>query len=251
MSKKTNGETESPLPAKFVVASFIETEKMLVEVLDVIPYCEKHLKVWSPRFATILLEACSQLDSLWKFLLDPDPASENDLTMKHYAHHFSDLLSEVWTVFFGSEEPQVLHPFSDWKEAKCTEGTDTKSLKWWNAYNKVKHDRLHERTTATLEQAVLALCGLFVAIVNSDDCRNAIEEAEWVTGRGYWDIEPYLGRDTFVKGGTCVSISSRLFSYAVGAGQDPVENLGWWNPSVADRLRWWHDDYRKAKEAAQ
>ena len=49
-----------------VIIWFESAEQMLMAILDVIPYEAVHENVWSPRLVTVLLETCSQLDSLLK-----------------------------------------------------------------------------------------------------------------------------------------------------------------------------------------
>ena len=54
-------------PGRNVIQTFLATEQMLEEVLNVVPFCQGHGAVWSHRLATVLLEAGSQIDSLWRF----------------------------------------------------------------------------------------------------------------------------------------------------------------------------------------
>ena len=65
--------TAPSFPGETVISSFTQLEGMFQEVLGHIPYVPEHEDVWSPSLVTILLEACSQLDSLWKFIASNTP----------------------------------------------------------------------------------------------------------------------------------------------------------------------------------
>jgi len=48
-------------PTLEVVKNFSECDRMLEEILRVVPYCPEHHNVWSQRLVTVLLESCTQL----------------------------------------------------------------------------------------------------------------------------------------------------------------------------------------------
>ena len=76
---------------------------MFDDVLRHIPYVPSHESVWSPSLTTILLEACSQLDSLWKYEVKNTPASilhpsGKNLDIKYYFQNFGPTLAPEWVV---------------------------------------------------------------------------------------------------------------------------------------------------------
>ena len=79
----------STFPGETVISSFSHVELMFDNVLRHIPYVSEHEDVWSPSLVTVLMEACSQLDSLWKYKVTNSPnailpPSSENLNITHY-----------------------------------------------------------------------------------------------------------------------------------------------------------------------
>jgi hypothetical protein len=196
-----------------VIVSFKLIEAMLGEVLEVVPYCQDHKNVWSPRLATILLEAGNLLDSLWKWETctgKSGPGKKNPNIKDHFKR-FGAKLAKRWVVFWG-EEGERIQPFAAW------DGTPVyQDLPWWKDHNAVKHERLTDKKLATLGNAVQALAGLFVAIFNCPSCWDAIWQEDWIDAGCRWSYPPnhLLGDATPLAD---IAAESRLFSYPVQSG---------------------------------
>lgn len=181
---------ETAFPANHVIETFRHCESQLNEILRVVPYCKEHEKVWSPLFSSLLLDSCSQLDSLWRGLAWESECvrakhKRDDLNMKNYFHFFNDHpkapLCDRWVVFWG-RDGSIVRPFSEWRASKTY-----KTLFWWKAYNKIKHDRLVNLKLATYEAAICALAGLFLSIIRASECHTAINSANWIYSDGlHW-----------------------------------------------------------------
>ena len=52
-----------------------------------------------------------------------------------------------------------ISPFKNWNPS-----SPTKSLKWYDAYNKIKHDRIENLSLATLDNAINAVCALITLL---------------------------------------------------------------------------------------
>src|SRR5690348_5958574 len=133
-------------PGKSVVESFHFAEKTLAEVLAVVPYTTEHFTVWSARLVTVILEACSQLASLWRFCARrwPQLKAKPKPVINDYWEYFRDDVRTKWCVVFAGSKPETLRPFLNWN---CAE---YESLAWWNAYNKLKHNRLENVKYASI-----------------------------------------------------------------------------------------------------
>jgi hypothetical protein len=83
-----------PFPGYSVISWFETVESWLSDVLTVVPYCEEHLNVWSPQLVTVLLEACSQIDSLYK-----DEFGEIDIV--GYFTRCGETLAPRWLLFWA------------------------------------------------------------------------------------------------------------------------------------------------------
>ena len=107
-------------PGRNVISWYESVEALLDDVLTVIPFEPSHLTVWSPKLTTVLLETCSQLDSLWKHeaLLLPDVTGRR-LTIKDY---FKSLVGTLhpdgWSS--GVTSPNSYLPSNRGKVRRCS-----------------------------------------------------------------------------------------------------------------------------------
>jgi hypothetical protein len=217
-----------------VIASFDQTEAMLHDVLRVVPYCPEHENVWSPQLVTILLDTCSQLDSLWKS--QSATGSRPDIT--DYFQMFGGEVAKRWLVVWG-EEGQRLQPFAEWDGVPGYTRAAYTPLPWWKAYNDVKHDRLANRKEATLGRTVFALAALLVAIVRCPDCAEGVAQAEWVPEMKASGFPPR----EFLAGGRFTNntvAETKLFSYPISSGTG--WSLGVVRPRTSTRFLHWMDE---------
>ncbi|MGA7498855.1 MAG: hypothetical protein WBX00_19165 [Isosphaeraceae bacterium] len=223
-----------------VIVWFESAEQMLMAVLDVIPYEAVHENVWSPRLVTVLLETCSQLDSLLKqqAVQSPCVASQN-LNITDYFALFGQDLSGKWVLFWG-ESPEKIRPFGAWQGLA---GYDKASypgheLKWWKAYNKIKHNRIENRREATLRRAVEALGGLFLAILYCEICRDAVGASGWLQSHS---PNPKANLDDHLNPmpDRRIVAESKLFSYPVGWMKRPIKSHWLWSGAGSDRFNHW------------
>lgn len=206
---------EPDFPASAVVSSFRRVERMLNDVVEVLPYSDEHLDVWSPYLVTILLEACSQLDSLWKAKSRQTGSGSKDPKITDYFASFGSDVAHRWLVFWG-EQGRRVQPFAPWIGAATY-----KPLEWWQAYNNVKHDRLANRTQAKLRHAVDAVAGLFIAILRSPECAAAVAHEGWIVpspGALGIQAEDLLSDHSSVRG---IVVESVLLSHPVKLGWKP------------------------------
>lgn len=189
---------------------------MLSDVVEVLPYSDEHLDVWSPHLVTVLLEACSQLDSLWKAKFRQAGSRSKDQSNIHdYFDRFGSDVAHRWLVFWGEHGVRV-QPFSPWADAATY-----KPLDWWKAYNDVKHDRLANRRQAKLRHAVDAVAGLFVAILRSPECATAVAHEGWIDpspGALGIQAEHLLSDHSLARG---IVVESVLLSHSVKLAWKP------------------------------
>ena len=151
-------------------------------------------------------------------------------------------LPKRWVVFWGEDVLQ-LHPFQEWDGASKYEPLD-----WWEAYNKLKHDRLANKTKGTLSAAVDAMAGLFLAILSNQYCRYAVEAAGWLSASSASDAvaynpKPSLGEDSPSVKDNYVAAESLLFAYPVGWSTQPVRIADLWKGNASFRFRHWFEEY--------
>lgn len=135
--------TKQQFSANSVIGSFIATEDALREFLRFVPYCQEHKAVWSPALVTIILETCSQLDSLWQYEARQSPCvTKRKLTIADYFQYYGEYVANKWLVFYG-ETSEKLQPYAVWAKAPqyMPEQHKNYELQWWRAYNALKHNR--------------------------------------------------------------------------------------------------------------
>ena len=113
--------------------------------------------VYSLEFAKILILACTEVESLFKMLC----ASINDTSVPaDISNYKKTILSKypriVDAVVSVSRLGESIKPFEAWCNGK---------LKWWDAYQKVKHDRGKCFSEATYHNAVYAVAAMHVLLL--------------------------------------------------------------------------------------
>ena len=130
--------------------------KRIEETFNVVEPREIHSSVYGIVFREIMLLASMEVEVHWRTILRNNgyPKSKR-LTTKDYVklQEFIDFRSELKLSIYP--EFHTLSPFKDWNK-----DNPTLSLSWYDAYNKVKHNRSDNLCLATLENAILALAAL-------------------------------------------------------------------------------------------
>jgi hypothetical protein len=219
------------------IEGLLTVEGMLQEALRFVPYCDKHREVWSSHFARIILDAASQVDSVWKAtakLNDPATASDK-LTLKGHFDRFGKLVAKQQAVFFGGATPCVINPFG------CWQGPTFSAPTWWEAYNKLKHDRFSNQTVATLDHAVNAGAALLLAVIYCGTCDLPLLSAALVDSgcHNTWAFTPTgLLRDVTCQGHT--KVETKLFAHPLGVfGDDNCTPSIHWDTSSIRFNIWW------------
>lgn len=150
-----------------MVANFHSLEDQLIACMAYIPYIEQNQAVVSPKFVPILLDACSLIDSVLRDSTD----NEKRQTLKTYAAlHEERLELEEATTLFLASPLQLLRPFHGWRNTAPV---------WWDAYNKVKHDRIRNYEAATYSCTVSAMAGLHQVLARSWQFLGHLTRAGW------------------------------------------------------------------------
>ncbi len=225
---------DAPAYGVTAVQSFLAVESALVSVLRHIPYCDAHKAVWSPALAQIILEAASQVDSIWKAVTAA--GGNNDrLTITNHFEAFGKLVAKQRVVFFGGISPIDICPFDGWESPGYT------PLRWWTAYTQLKHDRFSNQSDATLESALDATAALLLAIIYSGACDLAFIAATLLDTDGHnpWAYtNTGLIRD--IKFECRAKIETATFAHPLGIFQAADCNLSnYWYCKSQRFAIWW------------
>ena len=160
------------------LTEFYELEQNFADCIKYIPNTAEHENVWSPKFATIILNSCSIIDSILRV------KSNDDIT--NYYNRISKDVSLRWAVFWGVF-PTLIDPFKKWRNTKTY-----RPLLFWNSYNKIKHDRYKNLKLATLSNALESLGALLIIIVRNPDLVDSIIQAEIINANES-PLKPLVG----------------------------------------------------------
>jgi hypothetical protein len=223
--------TDAPAYGVTAIQGLLTAESMLQESLRFVPYCDEHRTVWSAHFTRVILDAASQVDSVWK----ATAGSSDKLTLKNHYATFGTLVAKQRVVFFGADKPITIAPFQVWGQGGFA------SPLWWDAYNKLKHDRFANQTEATLDHAVNAVGALLLAILYSGSCDLALISAGLLdpSSSNPWAFTPTgLLRD--ITFDCWAKIETQLFAHPLGVFGAGDCNLSPHWPSRSTRFNiWW------------
>jgi hypothetical protein len=237
-------ESATPsLPMSTVGDGFLFVEKLLRKALRFVPYADEHLKVWSPRFATIILEAGSQFSSLLHAtaVADGHLTSSDRSDVGNYREWYGKVLAPQWAILFLGDTQPLLAPFNQWRKSSfAASDNPNMRLPWWESYNALKHDRLANAGRATLECAAQSVAALFLSIVYSGQCDSLlINGREFTVGHSMLPLTlPSPLRDAHAN--YWITVESRLFGHPIAWCDKPVTRDNSWDGAANDRYKsWW------------
>lgn len=154
------GATEVDL--RLAEQSLLLLIQRLDELLHFVEPARDALQTYSHRARELLILACTEAENYWKAYLrlaDVLP-TKGDLGTKDYVRLLGPLhLADYVISLPRYADIDPIRPFGSWSSSQ-----PTKSLRWYDAYNKTKHDRASHFSEASVWnclQAVAAIIALF------------------------------------------------------------------------------------------
>ena len=143
---------------------YTDIERRLMEIVRILPFVE-HAELnnfRSPRLVPILLEAASLVDVLLRDQLPSEFTRQNGKKCLKRNATISDYMPQLNPSLRLSDSqslllhglPVLISPFAAWNDQAESK------LRWWSAYNELKHDRLAGSGSATLQDCLYATCAL-------------------------------------------------------------------------------------------
>lgn len=166
------------------IESFLELERRFGEFVRSVPIAPEHNRVHSPLLASILLDACSLIETVLKSTMDNARYNGinniRNIRNMRYAQTRPFLnIVHLRTVFrpdmFYTKPVWYLprgessFPWYQWRSQNA-------QPRWWNEYNAVKHSRFDNCQRATLLTTLHALKGLFLVLTQSLEFRGRLVE---------------------------------------------------------------------------
>lgn len=107
----------------------------------------------------LLILACTEVETHWRGVLTANGVKGDRYTTKEYVQLVPALkLNDYAVTFPGYPWLEAIQPYKDWGST----GMPTKELKWYEAYNAVKHNRETEFERATLRSVFEAVSACYI-----------------------------------------------------------------------------------------
>jgi hypothetical protein len=145
--------------AELVIEWFLDLETRLKQFLRAVPINWNHNAVL-PLLAGVIVEAAGLVDSILRkqFDLSGCKTQRKNLRITHFQDYYEQQYSfSSKNTLIYQHPPVLLNPFREWV---FPSGRPESTLEWWDAYNKLKHERIEHYQRCTLSNAVLSLCAL-------------------------------------------------------------------------------------------
>jgi hypothetical protein len=141
-------------------------------VFKVIEPTEDNKNAYGNTLRNIIILSCTEIDAMMKKILKINNFIVKD--DKYSTNHYYNLkealrLDEYEIKFMEFEHLGSYNPFSVWHSEKPTQ-----SLVWYDAYNKIKHDREMNFCHATLENALRSITAYAILLIAQYGCDNSI-----------------------------------------------------------------------------
>ena len=137
---------------------FLSIESDLDKCSRYIDFSNNNFDTYSVEFARIIMAAAAEFDAVAKeFCKLIDPAS-NASNICQYADEILQKYPHLVDIEMALYRYDIsVKPWDSW--------SSTNSPSWWQAYNKIKHDRTAHFDLANLENAINAVAGLLSGIL--------------------------------------------------------------------------------------
>ena len=146
-------------PEKYTRA-FLQTQDEMKVLFRYIEPGDINLKTYSYQIQQLLIQICIEIEANFKAILKENTYSSQEKTWRiedYKKIETSYKLSEYKVILpTWDGKKNTFQPFLAWK--------DGKPLKWYKAYNNVKHNWAERLKEANFKNLMDAFCGLFVLI---------------------------------------------------------------------------------------
>ena len=180
-------QTETEL----VIEWFLDLETRLKQFLRTVPINWNYNAVL-PLLSGIIVEAAGLVDSIFRkeFDLSGSRIQRKNLRITHFQEYYERRysLSSKNTMIY-QYPPVLLTPFREWVFPSAQPES---TLEWWDAYNKLKHERIEHYSRCTLSNAVLSLCA-FHQVLSVLPCFFKALVAHDMIGLGEYGIPHAIG----------------------------------------------------------
>lgn len=130
----------------------------LKEILLYIEPCSSSMSTYGHKLRELLILTCTAIESAWLSYLKTAAPQIQRATTNDYVKLKDILLLDIYKINFISHPFSFeFKPFENWSASN-----PTKTLPWYDAYNKTKHDSLLNFNQSSLENCIRSIGALIV-----------------------------------------------------------------------------------------
>jgi len=132
---------------------FLALEKDFIDTFDYIEICPAHDDVYSLKYRAIILQTCSEIDKIFKMLMNVEPdANKNIGDYRTFIGNSHIDFIDINVIFPKLSTVNSIQPWHGWT-------AKTPPSFWKDGYNKIKHQG--DITKATQKYTIHSLSALF------------------------------------------------------------------------------------------
>jgi hypothetical protein len=131
-----------------------------------------NLQVYGHSIRNIIILACTEIDAMMKNILEKNEIQSKGpyFNMNDYIKLLNPLRLKEYSISFSRYGDLMnITPFTDWNDKM-----PAKSLKWYTAYNSIKHDREKNFKKATLKNAIESIAAYAIVLTAQFGYRNSL-----------------------------------------------------------------------------
>lgn len=143
--------------------------RRLEEATRFIEPVDNQLGVYGLQLRELLISACTEVEAQFKWIMDPHLVSSKKPTKinQYFCIEKELRLSEYTVNFHAFPRLSPIKPFAAWSSAgSCT------TLRWYQDYNKTKHNRADYLDVGTLGNVLSAIGGVAILIAQQVGAKN-------------------------------------------------------------------------------
>lgn len=129
----------------------------LLAIFSVVEPAQTNMEVYGYEIRSLLFLACTEVENQIKQVLLANGYPDGRLSTRDYVKTCDPLRLRDYGVRLTRYGVQEFRPFAKWVSSDST-----KSIAWYDAYNKAKHDRLKNANCATLSAVIESVAAVFV-----------------------------------------------------------------------------------------
>lgn len=164
----------------------------LYDILKVVEPTKSNMKVYGNAIRNVIMLSCTEVDALMKTIFSKNGSKKKEFRTTDYINLSEPLRLNAYTLMFNDVvNIKGTKPFALWQRPNTT-----KSLRWYYAYTKIKHDRLSNFKLANLKNAISSVLAYATLLVAVFGYRNSvwnehIEKVITVVEEPLWKIDDF------------------------------------------------------------